>query len=103
MMPQFEITEEAYAFILHEFGLGKAQLVDLDQDSWEKLFEDLQEIELAELKDDGITERGRLAADVCDMIWNPGKSPEGIAEYEKEMAEDDVEQELSSETPRRRR
>ena len=83
-----EFTDEGYQFFLDEFGLDRAAIDSLKtEDEQYELYEKCIEIEIEEtIAGDPISKRGEMAADLADMIYNPGATPEGIAEYEAEMA-----------------
>ena len=52
------------------------------------LFDKCQSIELEETpgsNSEVLSKRGETAIRICDLIWNPGNTPEGIAEHEAEM------------------
>jgi len=89
-MPQHELSDEDYKFIEKELGRSRSEVEALDKDGWIKLYNEILEIELAETPDSGgeLSERGAAAINLVDTIWNPGDTPEGVAEWESDMSED---------------
>jgi hypothetical protein len=67
---EMEITEEQLKFLTEEFGLTLEDLNDLDDDGWEKVYNDCANIEIKESMDhpDEETERCRIASEIVDLL-----------------------------------
>ena len=80
-------TDEQYAFLKAELGCCKSEVDLMSEDDLFAVFDQCQEIEVSEAATDtdSVSDRCRIAADICDVIYNPGATPEGIAEYEADM------------------
>ena len=67
---EMEITEEQLKFLTEEFGLTLEDLNDLDEDGWEKVYNDCANIEIKESMEhpDEETERCRIASEIVDML-----------------------------------
>jgi hypothetical protein len=67
---EMEITEEQLKFLTEEFGLTLEDLNDLDEDGWEKVYNDCANIEIKESMDhpDEETERCRIASEIVDLL-----------------------------------
>ena len=67
---EMEITAEHLKFLTEEFGLTLEDLNDLDEDGWEKVYNDCANIEIKESMDhpDEETERCRIASEIVDLL-----------------------------------
>ena len=67
---EMEITEEQLKFLTEEFGLTLEDLNDLDEDGWEKVYNDCANIEIKESMEhpDEETERCRIASEIVDLL-----------------------------------
>lgn len=67
---EIEITDEQLDFLTRELGLTFEDLENLDDDGWEKVYNDCADIEIKESMDhpDEETERCRIASEIVDLL-----------------------------------
>ena len=67
---EIEITDEQLDFLTRERGLTFEDLENLDDDGWEKVYNDCADIEIKESMDhpDEETERCRIASEIVDLL-----------------------------------
>ena len=67
---EIEMTDEQIEFLTREFGLAVEDLEALDDDGWEKVYNDCANIEIKESMEhpDEETERCRIASEIVDIL-----------------------------------
>lgn len=68
-------------FILKEFGIGETQIPEMDEDALYSLYDRLCDIEVDETieADEGsLSERGKMAVSIVDVVGNAMAEAEGL-------------------------